>query len=328
VANVFSMLTFIPMGIKVGRELFKTHHFDIVNTHFALPTGPVGDRLARDAGIPNVLSLHGGDLYDPSKLLSPHRHPVLRLWIRRLLRRADRIVGQSRNTLQNMQRYYTPEAEGVLIPLGIQRPRAVAGSRPAYGLSDDDTLLVTVGRLIPRKALVQLITLMERLRDTRAKLLIVGTGPQEHILKEEVQKRGLDERVLFLGHVAEDEKFQILRMADIYASTSQHEGFGLVFLEAMACGLPIICYDHGGQTDFLKSGTTGYLVPLNDLALYESRCRTLMQDAAVRARMRRANLDRVEELFIDRCSERYESVFQAAIAAYRKEPVVGLASRA
>ncbi|HXH09750.1 MAG TPA: glycosyltransferase family 4 protein [Alphaproteobacteria bacterium] len=328
VANLFSMLAFVPMGIKAGRELLRAHRFDVINTHFVLPTGPVGNALSRQAGIPNVLSLHGGDLYDPSKFLSPHRHPLLRLWIKRLLSRADLVVGQSKNTLENVRRLYAPTLNGALIPLGIQRPRSGAASRQAYGLAEEDMLLVTIGRLIARKAVTQLIALMDRLRGERVRLLIIGTGPQAPLLKQEALKRRLADRVLFLGQVAEDEKFRILRMCDIYASTSQHEGFGLVFLEAMACGLPIICYNHGGQTDFLESGATGYLIPLNDLVGFENHCRTLMKEAGLRATMGRENLQRVEDLFIDRCGRRYESVFQDAISAHRRAHAVGDASRA
>jgi len=59
--------------------------------------------------------------------------------------------------------------------------------------------------------------------------------------------------------VPEEHKFRLLRIADVFVSTSQHEGFGLVFLEAMACGLPVVCYDRGGQIDFLEDRTTGHL---------------------------------------------------------------------
>jgi glycosyltransferase involved in cell wall biosynthesis len=328
VANLGSMLTYIPMALKTGRKLIKTNRYDVINTHFVLPTGPVGDALSRYAGIPNVLSLHGGDLYDPSKLTSPHRHPALRLWIRRLLSRADVVVGQSRDTLDKVKRLYSPATSGVLIPLGIQRPRSGAASRKDAGLSEDEILLVTIGRLVARKANMQLIALMDQLRDEKAKLLIIGTGPQEHLLKQEALKRRVGDRVLFLGQVTDSEKFRLLQMSNLYVSTSQHEGFGLVFLEAMACGIPIVCYNHGGQTDFLESGTTGYIVPLNDLRGFESCCRALIKDPELRDGMRQENLRRVEELFIDRCGQRYESVFQQAILRHRRERLVGLADRA
>ena len=70
------------------------------------------------------------------------------------------------------------------------------------------------------------------------------------MLKHETLKRHVGHQVVFMGQVDEAEKFGILQMSGLYVSTSQHEGFGLAFLEAMACGLPVVCYDHGGQPTF------------------------------------------------------------------------------
>jgi glycosyltransferase involved in cell wall biosynthesis len=313
VANLPSMLAFMAMGIVEGRKLLRNNSFDIINTQFVVPTGPVGDALSRFAGIPNVLTLHGGDLYDPSKLMSPHRHRLLRAWVSRLLRRASLVVGDSRDNLDNMRRYYTPEIQGIRIPLGIQRSQVGRLQRKRYGFGDDEVLLVTVGRLIPRKAIMHLISMMETLRDRRVGLLIVGTGPEEKLLKSESRKRQLEHLIRFTGHVAEDEKFGILQMCDLYVSTSQHEGFGLVFLEAMACGLPIVCYDKGGQTDFLRDKGNGYLVPLNDLALLTKRCELLITDTELRKTMGENNKSCVEEYYIDRCALRYETTFNEVL---------------
>jgi glycosyltransferase involved in cell wall biosynthesis len=317
-ASLVSMLMFLPMGIKAGKQLLRSHSYDVINTHFVLPTGPVGDALARFAGIPNVLSLHGGDLYDPSKVTSPHRHPLLRTWIRHLLTRADVVVGQSSNTLQNMRRYYTPEIAGTRVPLGIQRPKLEAASRHTYGLKEDDVLLVTVGRLVSRKAVHQLIATVDELKQERVRLLIIGTGPEERNLREEVAKREVGNRILFMGQVDEAEKFRILHMCDLYVSTSQHEGFGLVFLEAMACGLPIVCYDHGGQTDFLRDGENGYLVPLNRIELFREKCRALIDKGSLRKMIGESNQRAVEEYYIDRCAATYEEIFAKACQTIHK----------
>jgi glycosyltransferase involved in cell wall biosynthesis len=313
VASVLSMLSYVPQAIRAGRRLLREHPQDVINTHFVVPTGPAGEHLARHAGIPNVLSLHGGDLYDPSKRLSPHRHLLLRIAIRRLLRRADCIVGQSSNTLENMRRYYTPELNGVRIPLGIQRPPQGTASRADYDCADDDFLLVTVGRLVARKAVDQLIRIVAGLGERRARLLVIGTGPEEQSLKALAAELGVSDRVRLLGQVEETEKYRILRMCDAYVSTSQHEGFGLVFLEAMAAGLPVICYGHGGQTDFLEDGQTGYLVELNDSAAFTRRLEALADDAGLRRRIADDNLGSVEEYFIDRCAQRYEQLFAEVI---------------
>lgn len=315
VANLISMLAFIPNGIRVGKQILTHNQYDIINTHFVLPTGPVGEVLAHFAGIPNVLTLHGGDLYDPSKRLSPHRHPLLRLWIKYLLRRADVVVGQSQNTLQNMRRFYAAEISGVQIPLGIARPGLTIGSRESYGFRPDEVLLVTVGRLVDRKAVGQLVSMMTGLRKSRARLLIIGSGPQEALLKAQVAERQLGDSVSFLGEVEETEKFRLLRMSDCYVSTSQHEGFGLVYLEAMVCGLPIVCYDHGGQTDFLQDRVTGFVVPLNHLELFRKQCETLINSIGLRRKMGNNNKRRVGEFSIDKCALRYEFVFNQVLEA-------------
>jgi glycosyltransferase involved in cell wall biosynthesis len=321
-ANMASMFVYLPMGIRAGKQLLKRTAYDVINTHFVLPTGPVGDYLAHFARIPHVLTVHGGDLYDPSKWTSPHRHGMLRVWIRYLLRRADQIVGQSRNTLDNLHRFYDPASNAVLIPLGIRRPRIETVSRQRYGFSDNAVLLVTIGRLVARKAVDQLITLMTRLSATDTHLLIMGSGPQEQPLRKTAQQLQISERIHFFGQVEEAEKFQLLSLSDIYLSASQHEGFGLVFLEAMACGLPVLCYDHGGQTDFLENERTGYLIKLNDRQSLTEHCRQLIEQVETRRHMGEYNRRKVEDFFIDRCATRYEDLFTQVVTGYGKERVI------
>ncbi len=313
-ANFSSMLAFMIQGVRFGRRLLRERRFDIINTHFALPSGPVGASLARHGGIPNVLSLHGGDLYDPSKWSSPHRHAPLRRWVRRLLRTADHLVGQSANTIANARRFYDPDLEISCIPLGIRRPPPTTADRRRLGFSQREVLLVTVGRLIARKAVDQLVATMSHLPPT-AHLLIVGSGPKEEDLRRQATELGVVERVRFLGYVTEEEKYALLRAADLYVSTSQHEGFGLVFLEAMACGLPVVCYDHGGQTDFLEDGTTGLLLPLNAREAFIRAVASLIADPARRREMGEAGRKRVEDYYIDNCARRYEAIFEQLRAA-------------
>jgi len=308
-ATLFSMLAYMVMGTICGRKLVAKNHYDIINTQFVLPTGPVGDALARSGGIPNILTLLGGDVYDPSKVTSPHRHLLLRIWVRHLLRRADLVVGDSTNTLDNMRRYYADDIAALRIPLAIPRPSADAAARESYDLTPDEVVLVTVGRLIRRKAVIQLISMMEHLRGQKVRLLVIGTGPEEPRLRKAISTRGLGDVVRILGQVDDREKFRVLRMSDIYVSTSQHEGFGLVFLEAMAAGLPVVCYDSGGQADFLSDGETGWLVPLNDLSRFTERCAALIRDRDLRGTVGRANLARVEEYYIEACATRYETAF-------------------
>lgn len=314
IADLPSMLGYMVMGRLIGRRLLAAERFDVINTHFALPSGPVGDALARQSGIPNVLSLHGGDLYDPSKWLSPHRHLVLRTWVRALLRRADAVIAQSRDTLGNAKRFYAPRLAAEIIPLGIERPPAVIAPRQDRGFRDDDVLLITVGRLIARKAIDQLVALIADPALERAHLLVLGDGPLEAELRRQAAQLGVSHRVHFFGHVDQAEKLRLLRMADAFVSTSQHEGFGLMFLEAMASGLAVVCYDRGGHNDFLEAGVTGDVVPLNDRAGFARACQRLIADRAARERAGAENLRRAERYLIDRCAERYEATLYRVAA--------------
>ncbi len=312
-ANMLSMLSYLPMGALKGRGLMKERPFDVINTHFVVPTGPVGAYLSRRTGTPNVLTVHGGDLYDPSKASSPHRHMILRMLIRRLLRAADVVVGQSQNTVENVHKYYDSDVDCELIPLGIRRVPEATANRAQLGFSDDEKILVTVGRLVARKAVDQLIRVMGKIKSEKVRLVIIGDGPLRVELENVAKETGVADRVIFAGFASDEEKRNLLAAADLYVSTSQHEGFGLVFLEGMAASLPVICYDFGGQTDFLDDQITGSLVPLNDEKAFVSACEYFLDSSAVRSTAGKENLRRVESFYIDNCARQYESLFEATI---------------
>ena len=313
-ASMLSMFSYLPNGAKIGRELLKERQFDVINTHFVVPTGPLGAHLASRADIPNVLTVHGGDLYDPSKASSPHRHFILRALIRRLLKKADAVVGQSKNTVENVHTYYVDNLDCHLIPLGIVRPLPPVKDRRDLGFADDAKILVTVGRLVARKAVPQLIDLVAGIDDPTVHLVVIGDGPKLPELESQAKALGVAKRVRFAGFVEEQEKRDLLNAADLYVSTSQHEGFGLVFLEAMAAGLPVVCYDFGGQSDFLEHGVTGGLLALNDHDGFRREVERLLASPEEITRMGEGNRARVETYYIDTCARGYEELFSRVVA--------------
>jgi glycosyltransferase involved in cell wall biosynthesis len=317
VANFPSMFAYLPTGFLRGVKLLRDTRFDVINTHFVVPTGPLGHALARTHGIPNVLSVHGGDLFDPSKGSSPHRHAPMRRAVRWLLNAADAIVGQSRDTVRHVSSIYGVGRSVDLIPLGIERPPArSSASRASFGLPEDAFVLVTIGRLVARKATPQLVDILAASGLHNAYLLVVGDGPDASAIAERARALGLQERVRLLGSVADAQKYAALSVSDAFVSTSQHEGFGLVFLEAMAHGLPVVCYNRGGQTDFLTTGETGHVVALNDQDAFKHALLALHADVDARNRYGRLNLERVEQFFIDTCAMRYETIFEEAVARH------------
>ena len=313
VANFPSMAAYLPTGFLRGLR-FGRNEFDVINTHFVVPTGPLGHALARWQGIPNVLSVHGGDLFDPSKGSSPHLHAPLRAAVRWMLRAADDVVGQSRDTVRHVTELYGVRRPVELIPLGIDRPPPVsAASRQDLGLPDDAFVMITIGRMVARKATTQLIDTFAASNIPNAHLVIVGDGPDAPAVDKRATELGVRNRVHMLGQVSEAEKYAALSVSDVFVTASQHEGFGLVFLEAMAFGLPVLCYDRGGQTDFLVTGETGHVVKLNDQEAFVFALIELHRDREARERYGQHNRQLVENFFIDTCAARYEQIFAAAI---------------
>jgi glycosyltransferase involved in cell wall biosynthesis len=135
--------------------------------------------------------------------------------------------------------------------------------RTSFGFKDDDTVLVTASRLSLKNGINDLVRSLTHL-PTNVKALIVGEGEDTEKLSGLVKQNGLEKRVVFLGKRGHDELPGILQSADIFVRASLSEGLGNAFLEAMACGLPIIGTPVGGIPDFLTDGETGvFCAPRN-----------------------------------------------------------------
>ena len=115
--------------------------------------------------------------------------------------------------------------------------------------------------------------------------------------------------------MSDEAKFQVLALADVYVSSSHHEGFGIVFLEGLSQGLPVVCYDNGGQTDYLRDGRTGYLVKAGDLDGLTAKLAALCTDADLRATMSRHNRDYANRFYINACAARYLEIYESTQAS-------------
>lgn len=312
-ANIVSMAQYVFKGRQIAQALARRDGFDLVNSFFVLPTGPVGQAAARSGDVPHIISALGADIYDPSKTFVPHRFWLLRKLTASLLRDADAVTVESRNLIHYMEKIYSSDFNAHLIPLGINRPPPPKRTRADFGFSSDELLLVALGRLVSRKAVDQLLHSMKDLADANARLVIVGDGPQEMSLKTLAGELGVADRVTFVGHVDESAKYDLLHASDIFVTTTQHEGFGLVFLEGMACGLPVVCYDEGGHTDFLTHQSNAMIARLNNRAEWVDYCRRLISNAQIRDKMSSAALKSVEPYLMDQCAETYVRLYEQTI---------------
>jgi sugar transferase (PEP-CTERM/EpsH1 system associated) len=188
---------------------------------------------------------------------------------------------------------------------------ALRGSRPAGAA----VRAVTVGRLDPVKDQLTMLRAVRAVVDTNPafRLAIVGDGPSRPELEAERLALGLADHVRFLGY--RDCVGPFLAAADFFVLSSVSEGVSLALLEAMACGLPAVATDVGGNREVVVPGETGYLVPAGSPAALADAMHALHADAAALDRMGRAARRRVEGAFnLNRVVAQYEGMYLEGLA--------------
>jgi phosphatidylinositol alpha-1,6-mannosyltransferase len=138
--------------------------------------------------------------------------------------------------------------------------------------------ILVVSRLDPRKGIDKAIRAFAQLDVEDAELLIGGTGRLEGSLKELASELGVRDRVRFLGFVPDAELPSLYSSVDLFVLPSEYEGFGIVFLEAMACGTPVLGTDVGGVPTAVEDGETGYLVGKDAVGALAGRMGELLAD--------------------------------------------------
>ncbi|MEX0650105.1 MAG: glycosyltransferase family 4 protein [Candidatus Andersenbacteria bacterium] len=310
-ASFISMLTFVPAALWRGFWLCLGDKFDVLNAQFVLPSGLPAYALVKLFRIPFVLSFIGGDIYDPTKSISPHRHLLFRALIRLISRAAVSCTAISEDTKRRAQQLHGVTKNITVTPLGIVPQHTEVTSRESLGLPANVKVAVSVGRLIPRKGYE---VLLDAWKDVpQAHLLIVGDGPLRANLLKRIKDYGLQERVTLTGFISEERKLQLLRAADMYVSAAKHEGFGIVFIEAMDAGLPLVAPSDGGQLDFLIDGENAILVDSDHPQRLAEAVRRLLSDEDLSQRMSAANAKKATAFYVDNTTRQFETVLQRAV---------------
>jgi glycosyltransferase involved in cell wall biosynthesis len=234
-----------------------------------------------------VLTFHG------SEILRFHRNPLTRWLARRLIRHAGRIsvlTGYTHRLL--CARFPEATSKTFLTPGALRSSFSAAPFAPARE-PHEQVIILTVGRLHPRKGQLFIIEALQALAPAeraRVEYWLVGGNSKENYgarLREAAATSGLT--VHFCGNVADDELDRLYARADIFAMTSvdhRHsvEGFGLVYLEAAAHGLPVVAHAVGGVPEAVVDGVTGLLVPPKDRPALTAAFARLIADPALRGK--------------------------------------------
>ncbi|HEB37077.1 MAG TPA: glycosyltransferase family 1 protein [Thermoplasmatales archaeon] len=294
----FFRLNISPWSSKEMREIIKNGDFDVVHAHHAFARMPLSAlSIARDLGIRSILTTHTVSFMPDYEYLwktISYGYPVYRL----MLSNADEIIAVSAAAKRFISHFTDVPAR--VIPNGVDtykfRNMDKRKARKIMGFGDEPFFLY-VGRLVSKKGL---FTLLLAFKDVlkeipEAKLRIAGKGKLKPVLSSFAKTLGIDENVEFLGYVPDKVLNPLFSSADIFVLPSSFgESFGIVILEAMASGTPVIGTRVGGIEEILGEGN-GILVPPSDPYALADAMLTLIDDENLQEKIVKRALQKVKE---------------------------------
>ncbi|GAB6067001.1 glycosyltransferase family 4 protein [Methylothermus subterraneus] len=238
--------------------------FDLIDAHFAYPDGYAAVQLGRRFKVPVTITLRGTEV-------PLSRDPAQRCKILEALAGADWVFSVSESLKRHVVALGASGAKIEVVGNGVDvakfYPLPKRQARSELGIPETAKVLVSVGALVPRKGQQRVIEILPRLLPRHPHLiyLIVGGGSPEgdmsEKLKAQVLRLGLAEHVRFLGPMAPEALKIPLSAADVFVLATANEGWANVFLEAMACGLPVVTTDVGGNREVVCRKELGTIVP-------------------------------------------------------------------
>ena len=266
---------------SLARRLRRERGITLIDAHFGYPDGAAAVYLGRWLKLPVTITLRGTEV--------PHsRQPRLRQRLSKALRNADRVFSVS-DSLRKLALSLgvAPDKTQVVgngVDLTRFEPMDRTAARQQLGLPEHAQILISVGALVERKGMHRVIACLPDLLKLHPDLhyVVVGAaGPEGDMRAEldaQVARLGLAARVHFLGSIAPDELKWPLSAADVFVLATRNEGWANVFLEAMACGLPVVTTDVGGNAEVVCRAELGTVVPFDDqpalqLALHQALSR-------------------------------------------------------
>lgn len=320
--NQYSVFRYPPYDLTLASkmaEVARREKLDILHVHYAVPHAicaflakqMVGDNLKI------VTTLHGTDItvlgYDPG--LSE----IIRLGIENsdaVTAVSESLITQTNELLninKKIERVYN------FVDEKIYYRREVPSLKEDYGIKANEKVLIHVSNFRAVKRVQDVIKVFKNVRETMpAKLLLVGDGPEFSIATKLVRQLGICDDVLFLGK--QENVAELFSISDLKLLLSEKESFGLVLLEAMACGVPVIGTNVGGIPEVIYEGVTGYICELGDIPAISKKAINILSDSLLLEKMRIQSIHHVKEHFnSEKILNEYLAVYESLI----KNKVVG-----
>ncbi len=289
-------------ALPVAKKLHREKPFDVVHAHMLPRDGHAGLLVARALGVPFALTIHGTDIFH---YFIPGKAP----WPRNAMiaNEADALMAVSSLLMSRVAPYRAKEKLSRIVPNGVDL------SLVPKETQNVPRAVISVGTLKARKCMDRTLEAFARLASEYpdATLTIVGIGEMEAQLKGRIAELGLEERVTLTGGLPHEQVLEMMAKSDLFVLPSWGEGYGIVYIEAMAAGCIAVGAKDEGIEDTITDGVNGFLVPAGDIDETERVMRDVFENrekyAALREKGRQdarmltwaRNAQTVEEIYVE-----------------------------
>lgn len=255
-------------ALRSVNEMIKNSdiNFDLIHAHFTYPSGYIAAKLKRKYGVPMVLTVHESRDWFLDELRSKDKKYNF-AWTS-----SDRIIRVNQKDLVEFNKVNIDKSKLLFIPNGFSashfKPCNKIIARKELGLALDKRILLNVANLEENKGHKYLIQSMKNISTLRDDIVlyIIGQGTQERSLRSLISKYALERNIILAGGNKPTEEISLwMNACDVFVLPSLSESFGIVQIEAMACGKPIVATRNGGSEEIVISDEYGYLVDPKDL---------------------------------------------------------------
>ncbi|OAB46885.1 N-acetyl-alpha-D-glucosaminyl L-malate synthase BshA [Paenibacillus antarcticus] len=289
-------------------QVAKMQNLDILHVHYAVPHAVCAFLAKQMVGekLKVVTTLHGTDI----TVLA--QDESLKDLIRLAINESDAVTAVSNDLIRETRDVLDISRDIDLtynfVDKRVYYPRDTSSLRGDFA-NPDEKILMHISNFRPVKRVSDVVDIFAKVNKViPSKLLFVGEGPDLPKIQSKINELGLGDKVHFLGK--QDEIAHVISLADVLLLPSEKESFGLVALEAMACGVPTVGSEAGGIPELVIHGETGFLAPIGDVDQMADYTIRLLSDPALSEKFINASLKRARENFCDELiTKNYEDIY-------------------
>ncbi|WP_395076184.1 N-acetyl-alpha-D-glucosaminyl L-malate synthase BshA [Flavobacterium sp.] len=295
-------------------DMVKLYKIELLHVHYAIPhayAGYMAKQMLKDQGItiPMVTTLHGTDI----TLVG--NHPFYKTAVTFSINKSDKVTSVSQSLKDDTLRLFDIRNEIEVIPNFIELNNEISVLNPckrSVMANKDERIITHISNFRKVKNIPDVIQIFYLIQQKiKAKLMMVGDGPEKAIAEKLCEDLGISDKVIFFGN--SNEINQILNYSDLFLLPSQTESFGLAALEAMACRVPVISSNSGGLPEVNINGVSGYLSNVGNVNEMAENALKIISDPEILEQFRKRALEVAHSFSIEKIVPLYENLYNQAI---------------